>query len=155
MAYLLTRDWGRAEDLVQTALAKAWAAWRRIDGDPDPYVYRVIVNTHAGGWRRRWRGEVPTAEPPERDDGTDFTGGADDRAVLWAAIGRLSHRQRAVVVLRYYEGLTFQQVADVLGCSTGTAKTQSNRALSRLRVDIDVRSMALGGEMVLNGEGVK
>jgi hypothetical protein len=92
MAYLLTRDRGKAEDLVQTALAKAWLAWRRIDGDPDPYVYRVIVNTHAGWWRRRWRAEVPTARLPERADITDadLVNGLADRTALWAAVCRLS-----------------------------------------------------------------
>ncbi|MFI7690621.1 sigma factor [Nonomuraea sp. NPDC049655] len=64
MAYLLTRDWGTAEDLVQTALAKAWVAWRRIEGNPDPYVYRIIVNTHATWWRRLWRGVARCRSKP-------------------------------------------------------------------------------------------
>src|SRR5262245_56913025 len=151
MAYLLTRDRGKAEDLVQTALAKAWLAWRRIEGDPDPYVYRVIVNTHDGWWQRRWRGEVPTAELPERTDpaSADVAGGAADRSALWSAICRLSGRQRAVIVLRYYEGLTVGQVAEVLECSTSAAKTQLGRAPAKLRVDVDVRSL------VADGEGVK
>ncbi|MFC7649656.1 sigma factor [Streptosporangium lutulentum] len=55
-AYLLCRNWGTAEDLLQTALAKAWLAWRRVGDNPDPYVYRILANTHASWWRRRWRG---------------------------------------------------------------------------------------------------
>ncbi|MEU4404078.1 SigE family RNA polymerase sigma factor [Streptosporangium sp. NPDC023963] len=134
-AYLLTRDRAIAEDLVQTALARAWLAWRRIDGDPDPYVYRIIANTHASWWRRRWRQEIPTGELPERPDGRDFTGDVGDRDALWTAIGTLSGRQRAVVVLHYFEQLPLTQVARVLGCSVGAVKSQLNRALTRLRVD--------------------
>lgn len=140
-AYLLTRDWAIAEDLVQTALAKAWVAWRRIDGDPDPYVYRIIANTHASWWRRRWRGEVPTEVLPDRPVAGDFTSDVGDRDVLWTAISELSGRQRAVVVLHYFEEMTLAQVADVLGCSIGAVKSQLGRALTRLRVDQGVRTM--------------
>ncbi|TKK90842.1 SigE family RNA polymerase sigma factor [Herbidospora galbida] len=112
MAYLLTRDWGTAEDLVQTALSKAWLAWRRVEGNPDPYVYRIIVNTHASWWRRRWRGEVPAAHIPEAADPRDASAEVADQAALWSAIGALSPRQRAVIVLHYFEGRTLTQVAD-------------------------------------------
>ncbi|WP_406319080.1 SigE family RNA polymerase sigma factor [Streptosporangium sp. NBC_01639] len=140
-AYLLTRDWATAEDLVQTALARAWLAWRRIDGNPDPYVYRIIANTHASWWRRRWRGEIPTEVLPDRAVAGDFTDGVGDRDVLWTAIGALSGRQRAVVVLHYFEGMTLAQVAEVLRCSVGAVKSQLGRALARLRVDQGVRTM--------------
>src|SRR5688500_4736873 len=90
MAYLLARDWGTAEDLVQTALAKAWVAWRRIEGTPDPYVYRIIVNTHASWWRRRWRGEVPAERVPEAADPRDAAAEVADQAAMWSAIGTLS-----------------------------------------------------------------
>ncbi|MEV5496460.1 SigE family RNA polymerase sigma factor [Nonomuraea fuscirosea] len=143
MAYLLTRDWGTAEDLVQTALAKAWVAWRRIEGNPDPYVYRIIVNTHASWWRRLWRGEVPVETFPETADPRDHTAVADDRAALWNAIGALSPRQRAVIVLHYFEGRTLAQVAEIVGCSLGAVKSQLGRALTRLRVDPDIRTMHL------------
>ncbi|GAA4101371.1 SigE family RNA polymerase sigma factor [Nonomuraea soli] len=136
-AYLLTGDWATAEDLVQSALARAWAAWRRIDGDPDPYVYRILTNTHASWWRRRWRGEIPTEDLPEPAE-DDFTDEHDARRALWTAIRGLSERQRAVVVLHYFEELTVQQCAGVLGCSPGTVKTQLGRALRRLRVDPEV-----------------
>ncbi|GAA3039100.1 SigE family RNA polymerase sigma factor [Streptosporangium longisporum] len=134
-AYLLTRNWATAEDLVQTALVKAWTVWRRIEGDPDRYVYRIIVNTHASWWRRRWRGEVPTEVMPEGSAGRDLAKTVTDREALWAATGALPGQQRAVVVLHYFGDLTHQQVADVLGCSLGTVKKQLSRALARLRVD--------------------
>ncbi|TDE60356.1 SigE family RNA polymerase sigma factor [Nonomuraea mesophila] len=141
MAYLLARDWGTAEDLVQSALAKAWVAWRRIEGNPDPYVYRIIVNTHASWWRRRWRGEVPAESLPERADPRDRAGEVDERDALWSAIGTLSSRQRAVIVLHYFEGRTLTQVADIVGCSLGAVKSQLSRALTRLRVDPDIQTM--------------
>ncbi|NBE96854.1 SigE family RNA polymerase sigma factor [Nonomuraea sp. KC401] len=134
-AYLLTRDWQAAEDLVQTTLVKAWTAWRRIEADPDPYVYRILVNTHASWWRRRWRGEVPTEALPEYAAGPDLATGVAGRSDLWAAVGTLPPRQRAALVLRYFDDLTPQQVADALGCSVGSVKKQLSRALARLRVD--------------------
>ncbi|MBT2233280.1 SigE family RNA polymerase sigma factor [Nonomuraea sp. NEAU-A123] len=142
-AYLLARDWGTAEDLVQTALAKAWVAWRRIEGNPDPYVYRIIVNTHASWWRRRWRGEVPAESIPETADPRDPAAEVADQAAMWSAIGTLSPRQRAVVVLHYFEGRTLTQVADIVGCSLGAVKGQLSRALIRLRVDPDIQAMNL------------
>ncbi|WP_371781161.1 SigE family RNA polymerase sigma factor [Streptosporangium subroseum] len=140
-AYLLTRDWAIAEDLVQTALAKAWIAWRRIDGNPDPYVYRIIANTHASWWRRRWRGEVPTEILPDRAITGDFTSDVGDRDTLWTAVGALSGRQRAVIVLHYFEEMPLAQVAEVLGCSVGAVKSQLGRALTRLRVDQGIQTM--------------
>ncbi|WP_345456139.1 SigE family RNA polymerase sigma factor [Nocardioides marinquilinus] len=133
-AYLLTRDHGQAEDLLQTALTKAWFAWGRIDGDPEGYVRRILVNTYATWWRRKWRGEQATDVLPETgvpDRSTAVAEGND----LWHAMGRLPRRQRAVVVLRYFEDLTEAQTADVLGCTVGTVKSQASKALAKLRVD--------------------
>ena len=130
-AYLLTHDHALAEDLLQTALAKAWFAWRRIDGNPEPYVRRILVNTYASWWRRKWNGEHPTDELPERataDPGAEPTD-------LWQAMERLPRRQRAVVVLRYFEDLTEAQTAELLGCSVGTVKSQCSKALAKLRID--------------------
>ncbi|MFI6293621.1 SigE family RNA polymerase sigma factor [Nonomuraea sp. NPDC050790] len=138
-AYVLTGDWGTADDLVQTALAKAWTAWRRIEGDPDPYVYRILTHTHASWWRRRWRGEVPTERLPDTPGG-DFSAEAAEKAAVWAAIRALSDRQRAVIVLHYFEELTLPQCAQVLGCSLGTVKTQLGRALAKLRVHPGIRA---------------
>ncbi|MGC4110026.1 MAG: SigE family RNA polymerase sigma factor [Nocardioides sp.] len=129
-AYLLTHDHALAEDLLQTALAKAWFAWRRVQGEPEPYVRRILVNTYASWWRRKWNGEQPTESLPEApvEDSTEPTD-------LWAAMARLPRRMRAVVVLRYFEDLTEAQTADLLGCSVGTVKSQTSKALAKLRID--------------------
>jgi RNA polymerase sigma-70 factor (sigma-E family) len=135
-AYLLTHDHGLAEDLVQTALAKAWRSWRRIEGSHEAYVRKILVTTYASWWQRRWRGEVPAETVPEaasRD--SDGAPAVDLRLDLRTALARLPRKQRAVVVLRYYEGLSLAETAAVLGCSVGTVKSQTNRALSKLRVD--------------------
>lgn len=120
-AYLLTHDWALAEDLLQTSLVKAWGAWRRIDDDPEPYVRRILVNTYATWWRRRWRVEQPTETLPESTV-DDQHSALDARDEIWRALGRLPRRQRAVLVLRYFEDLTEAQTADVLGVSVGTPK---------------------------------
>jgi RNA polymerase sigma-70 factor (sigma-E family) len=132
-AYLLTRDWYAAEDLLQTALAKSWFAWGRLrSDDPEAYVRKVLVTTYASAWRRRWRGEVPSAQLPEHLV-ADLTGIVDERDAMWRALGQLPRRQRAVVVLRYFEDLTEAQTADILGCSVGTVKSQTAKALAKLR----------------------
>jgi RNA polymerase sigma-70 factor (sigma-E family) len=132
-AYLLTHDHALAEDLVQTALAKAWPAWSRIQGEPDPYVRKVLVNTFASWWRRRWNGERPTEVLPEVA-AVDHGEAVATRAGLVDALARLPRRQRAVVVLRYFEDLTEAQTADVLGITVGTVKSQTSKALAALRV---------------------
>jgi RNA polymerase sigma-70 factor (sigma-E family) len=137
-AYLLTHDRALAEDLVQTSLAKAWFAWGRIDGQPDAYVRRVMVNTYSSWWRRRWNGEQATAELPERAAAAGHRPEdvrVDDRTDLWRALARLPKRQRAVVVLRFYEDLSEIETADILQCSVGTVKSQASRALAKLRID--------------------
>ncbi|EWT02029.1 RNA polymerase subunit sigma-70 [Intrasporangium oryzae NRRL B-24470] len=146
-AYLLTHDRALAEDLVQTALAKAWFAWGRIEGQPEAYVRRIMVNTYSSWWRRRWNGEQPTAELPEsRRDGRhrDHAEAAqvDDRTTLWGALGRLPKRQRAVVVLRYYEDFSEAETAELMGCSVGTVKSQASRALAKLRLDPTLRPIS-------------
>jgi len=131
-AYLLTGDHALAEDLLQTALAKAWRAWGRID-DPEPYVRRIIANTYASWWRRRWNGEQPTGDVPETADVTGSS--SDERADLWSAVLRLPKRQRAVIVLRFYEDLSEAETAAALGIAPGTVKSQTSKALQSLRID--------------------
>lgn len=133
-AYLLTRDYGRAEDLVQTTLSKTWSAWRRIDRSPWPYAQKVLFNTYATWWRRKWHVELPTETPPEVGEPAATESHAE-RTDLAAAVGRLPRRQRAVIVLRYYEDLTEKETADILGCSIGNVKSQANRAIAKLRID--------------------
>lgn len=129
-AYLLTRDRHLAEDLVQTALAKAWFARRRINGDPTPYVRRIMVNEFASGRRRRWLGEHPTAELPET-----HSPAGEPHTDLWQALANLPRRQRTVIVLRYFDDLTEAETARALGVSVGTVKSQTAKALAKLRVD--------------------
>jgi RNA polymerase sigma-70 factor (sigma-E family) len=144
-AYLLTRDHGLAEDLLQAALTKAWFAWSRIAGDPEPYVRKVLVNTYASWWRRKWNGEQPTGEMPDRG-APDHAGGAAATHDLWQAMGRLPRRQRAVVVLRYFDDLTEAETARVLECSVGTVKSQTAKALAKLRLDPAIALQREGGE---------
>jgi RNA polymerase sigma-70 factor (sigma-E family) len=134
-AYLLTHDHALAEDLLQTALTKAWFAWPRIEGRPEPYVRRILVNTYATWWRRRWNGELATEELPERGLDHDAAATSDTGHDLWDAMARLPRRQRAVVVLRYFEDLTEAETARLLGCSVGTVKSQMSKALAKLRID--------------------
>lgn len=138
-AYLLTGDWALAEDLLQTALAKSYLAWGRIrHQDPEGYVRKVLANTHASWWRRKWRGEAPTAALPDTS-GYDGLAGVDDKLALSSALSRLPRRQRAVIVLRFHEDLTEPEVARVLGISVGTVKSQTSKALATLRTDPAVR----------------
>jgi RNA polymerase sigma-70 factor (sigma-E family) len=132
-AYLLTGDWGLAEDLLQTALAKSYLAWGRIrHRDPEGYVRTVLANTHATWWRRRWRGETPTLQLPDRAGREQDH---EDRIALAEALTRLPRRQRAVIVLRFHEDMTEAAVAAVLGISVGTVKSQTAKALATLRAD--------------------
>lgn len=132
-AYLLVGDEQRAEDLLQTALAKAWFAWRRIEWDPEAYVRRVMVTTSASWWRRRWNGELPTADLPEAPMATAEMETHDHD--LWMALRHLPPRQRAIVVLRYLEDRSERETALLMGCSVGTVKSQTARALAKLRLD--------------------
>jgi len=140
-AYLLTHDWGRAEDLLQSALVRSWLAWRRIEGKPEQYVRRVLVNEYLAWWRRRWRHEVPSEVLPEpirrpaADPGADPATAVDARDAVWRLLGRLPRRQRAVIVLRYYEDLTEREIADTLGCTPGTVKSQAAKAMTTLRAE--------------------
>ena len=137
-AVLLTRQEQSAEDLVQIALAKAWRSWGRIDGNHEAYVRRIIVNEFASSWRRRWRGELPTADLPElprgNGDGNGDGDAASTRQVLMAALATLPPRQRAVIVLRFFHDYTEAATAEAMGTSVGTVKSQTFKALAALRV---------------------
>ncbi|MBQ1019401.1 SigE family RNA polymerase sigma factor [Micromonospora sp. D93] len=133
-AYLLTGDWATAEDLLQTALTKTYLAWKRLGGIEavEPYARRVLVNTSTSWWRRRWHGERPTEVLPERA-GVDEIEQQLDRDLLWRHLRELPNRQRAVLVLRYYEDMSEAQTAAMLDISPGTVKSQASRALATLR----------------------
>ena len=135
--WLLTGDWFLAQDLVQDALARTWSRWdglRRRDA-PEAYVRKVMLTTFLSWRRRRWRGEIATDNPPEAPACGDAYADADLRHTMQTALATLPPRQRAVVVLRFFDDLTETQVADVLGCAVGTVKSQSAKALARLRAD--------------------
>lgn len=133
-AYLLTGDRHTAEDLVQTAFAKLYLSWDKVNdrGSVDGYVRRILVNEHNSLWRRAWkRRETSTdalPDHPHHDDYDDRTG-----AELWDLVQTLPKKARAVVVLRYYEELSEAETADALGISAGTVKSQASRALAALR----------------------
>ena len=153
VAYLLTADWSAAEDVVQNALVKAWFAWRRIAGDPDPYVRRIIVTTFLSQRRRRWRAEVPVDKVPDHPGAGDATAGLADRDALWRAVCRLPAQQRAVIVLRYVEDLSEDQIAATLGVRAGTVKSQASKALTKLRLDPGLRAdeLTTGGRHAAHG----
>jgi RNA polymerase sigma-70 factor (sigma-E family) len=134
-AYLLTGSRADAEDLLQTALAKTYLAWDRIrDREAlDGYVRRVMVNTQTSWWRRRKVDEYASDELPERTSDRDATEDLALHDALWTALGALPKRQRAMVVLRYYEDLSEAETAQILGVSVGTVKSATSRALAKLR----------------------
>jgi RNA polymerase sigma-70 factor (sigma-E family) len=134
-AWMLTGDARSAEDLLQTALARTWPHWEKIaEGRPEAYVRRVLVRTHASWLSRRWRGESPTADVGAVvDTGKDDHAAADDRMMLAAALADLPVRQRQAVVLRYFDDLSVEAVAELMGSSLGTVKSQSAKGLAKLR----------------------
>jgi RNA polymerase sigma-70 factor (sigma-E family) len=131
-AYLLCGDWHAAEDLTQIALTRTLLAWRRIRRreNAHAYAYRTLVNAYLGQRRSRKSGELPFAALP---DGPARPGTAELRVVLLAALAALPPQARAVVVLRYWEDLSIEQVAVILQCSAGNVKSQGARALQKLR----------------------
>jgi RNA polymerase sigma-70 factor (sigma-E family) len=134
-AYLLTGDWGLAEDLLQTALAKTWLRWHTVrdKGAAEAFVRTTMTRTFASWWQRKWRGEYPTEVLPEQVAVHDPYSDVIAQQVLHRALAELPPRQRAILVLRFFEDLTEAQVAEVLGCSVGTVKSTVSRALVRLR----------------------
>ncbi|GGL76329.1 RNA polymerase sigma factor [Streptomyces fumigatiscleroticus] len=136
-AYHLTGDRFEAEDLLQSALFSTYKAWHRISDKAavGGYLRRTMTNLHISAWRRRKLNEYPTEELPETPGDTDAMRGTELRAVLWQALARLPELQRTMLVLRYYEGRTDPEIADILGISVGTVKSSIWRSLRRLRED--------------------
>ncbi len=132
VAYALTGHQQAAEDLVQTAFERVAARWRRV-AEPYAYARRIMYHEHISWWRRWRRQEIPVPEPVERPAPGDLSGDVALRGDLRAALSRLGPRQRAVLVLRYLEDRSAEEVAEVLGCSAGTVRSQTVRALARLR----------------------
>lgn len=134
-AYLLTGDQQLAEDLVQTALEKCANRWPsiRVPAAAEAYVRRAMYREQVSLWRRRRVTELPSVTVPEPRRSSTSPDAAEDRLVLRQALMALGRRQRAVVVLRFFEDLTERQVADLLGISVGTVKSQAHKALAQLR----------------------
>lgn len=135
-AWLLAGNWPAAEDLVQTAFERTWPRWAKLADDQqrNAYLHRVLANAFLKGRRRKWVGELPVAQVPQLAS-WDESDAIAVRAGLLAAVRRLPARQRAVIALRYLADLTEPQTAAAMGCSVGTVKSYSSRALAALRAD--------------------
>ena len=135
-AYGVAGDRGVAEDAVQSALAKAYASWWRIRkaDSPEAYVRRMVINEVIGARRSGWWQRERPHEQVELHEATSSPEhGVTEHDAVWAAVLALPVRQRAVIVLRYYEDLSEAEIADALGCSRGTVKSQASAALRNLR----------------------
>jgi RNA polymerase sigma-70 factor (sigma-E family) len=146
MALLLTSNRADAEDLLQAALAKTYLAWDRIQDRAalDAYVKRAMVNTQISWWRRRRVEEFPTEDIPDRAVAEHLPPSELEDTVR-RALDRLPRRMRAVVVLRYYEGMSEPEIADALGVSRGTVKSTVSRAVAKLRMDTELAGCVPGG----------
>lgn len=133
-AFLLCGDWHLAEDLVQTAFTKLYLAWNRVAKREslDPYMRRIVLRAFLDDRRRPWRRERPT-EPSATPDVPSPDGSTDDRMVLLRALSHLPARQRATLVLRFWEDQSVEECAQLLGVSAGTVKSQTARGLDNLR----------------------
>ncbi|MFF7652911.1 SigE family RNA polymerase sigma factor [Streptomyces sp. NPDC007983] len=145
-ATLLTGgDTHAAEDLLQTALAKAAGRWGRLES-PEAYVRQVLYRQQVSLWRLlRSRRETTVAELPDTPAREDGTGAAELRILVRRALARLTARQRAMLVLRYFEDCPEREVAELLGCSVGTVRSTTHRALARLRTLVPELDPAVGG----------
>lgn len=136
LAGVLAGDRATGEDVVQEVLLRASKRWSKICvvGSPDAYVRRMVVNEYVS-WRRKWGRLVPHADIVDERVTPDHAEQHAERAELAQLLDRLPARQRAVIVLRYYEGMSDEAIADVLGCSNGTVRSHASRALAVLRLD--------------------
>jgi RNA polymerase sigma-70 factor (sigma-E family) len=137
IAYLLTGEHHAAEELLQDTLVRLAARWSRVarTGAPDAYLRKVMYHEHVSSWRRNrhLRAEYTTADPPDGGAGPDLAAETVRRLLLEQALAKLTRKQRAVIVLRYFEDLSEADAADALGVSIGTVKSQTSYALAKLR----------------------
>jgi len=148
LAYALTLDHQKAEDLAQESFTKLWFHWRKVHREsPEGYLRKIVTTTFLSGARRRWSAERPTETPPDVAIGSG-TGQVDDRLALHTAMSRLSPKQRAAVYLRYAEDLSEQTVANLLGCSVGSVKQHTRRGLEALRFDTTDQLADLAGRNI-------
>jgi RNA polymerase sigma-70 factor (sigma-E family) len=134
-AIALTGSRPEGEDLLQAALERLLRHWNRIEGDPEGYLRRTLYNMAADGWRRRgaWLRKLPLVHAGSHPPGADAVEVVDLRDALGRALAQLPSRQRAVLVLRYWEELSQAETAELLGCAEGTVKSAAARGLQRLR----------------------
>jgi RNA polymerase sigma-70 factor (sigma-E family) len=134
LAWVLTGEQQRAEDLVQSTLLKTWSSWSRVQAADDrlAYVRRILINAHIAHSRRRWSGEIPSASLPEITDSEPMR----EVEALRSILSTLTPRQRAAVALRFVDDLDDATIAEALGCSVQTVRSQISKALSRLRASM-------------------
>ncbi|BCJ72310.1 hypothetical protein CS0771_18540 [Catellatospora sp. IY07-71] len=149
-AYLLCRDRHLAEDLVQEVLARAYHRWDRIEADnPDVYLRRALVWANSSWWRRLSHRERPHGSTPDGAGDEDFVQRHAVRDELWALLGALPRRQRTVLVLRYFEDLDDERIAELLDCSPATVRVHAHRGLGALRTRLSEPVPAPAAERVL------
>lgn len=144
-AYLMVGDRGLAQDLLQEALTKTYVAWPRLrdPGKAEAYTRKAITTTAITWFRRRSWGERPTDTVPDRTGG-DHVDDLTTRDLLWEALQALPPRQRAAIVLRFYEDLSEARTAELLGCAPGTVKSQVSAGLRKLRDHLGERADGAG-----------
>jgi RNA polymerase sigma-70 factor (sigma-E family) len=145
LAYVTCGDWQAAEDAVAGALAKLYLRWGRVAA-PDAYARTMVVRAAIHEKRRPWRRERSAGDALPDVAGPDHAGDVDERLRLRAALSHVPKRQRAVLVLRFLEGLSVEETAEVLGCRPGTVKSQSSRGLDTLRSVLAAEDITLRGE---------
>jgi RNA polymerase sigma-70 factor (sigma-E family) len=142
LAYVTCGDWATAEDAVAGAMAKLYQRWHKVTA-PDAYSRTMVVRAAIGEKRRPWRRERSAGDAlPERSL-PDHAGDVDERLRLRAALSQVPKRQRAVLVLRFLEGLSVEETAEILGCRPGTVKSQSARGLDTLRAVLAAEDITL------------
>lgn len=141
-AYLMAGDRGLAQDLLQEALTRTYVAWPRLrdPGAAEAYTRKAITTTAITWYRRRSWGERPTDTVPERSSSADHADDVSTRDLLWSALQALPPRQRAAIVLRFYEDLSEARTAEVMGCAPGTVKSQVSAGLRKLRDHLGERA---------------
>ena len=151
-AYLLCGDWGKASDFAQEGLIRVYVAWPRLKrrGGELAYARKAVVSAFLDASRKKSSRERPVADRHDQSSGEDVATAVADRAALMAALARLPQRQRACVVLRYFEELDVRETAAALQCSEGTVKGHTSRALAALKVMFDE---AARSELLVGGEG--
>ncbi len=145
-AVVLTNDRGLAEDVVQEVLIRAHRRWPQIAEMeyPEAYIRRMVVNEFLS-WRRKWARYVPYADVDPNAREPDHAETQAERAALLGEVGKLPRRQRAVLVLRYYEGMSDKQIAEVLGCAETTVRGYAFRGLAALRIELTAERDEDGG----------